>query len=64
MVGPLKEEFPELDSLKSVKRYYGTETCTIDIDKQVYKLDTAVFSPEMALKYFTKNYNELADYLK
>lgn len=60
----LKEEFPKLDSLEPVKKYYGSELCTIDIDKKAYKLDLETFKLDLIIKYFSKNYNELSDYLE
>jgi hypothetical protein len=62
--GMLKDEFPDLDSLKSLKKYYGNELCYIDVDKKVYELDTKAFSIETIFKYLTKNCNDLAEYLK
>lgn len=60
----LKDRLPNLDSLKNVKKYYGKEMCTVDIDKPVYRLNTQAFSSEMVFKYFSKNYESLSEYLK
>jgi|tagenome__1003787_1003787.scaffolds.fasta_scaffold20711543_1 hypothetical protein len=60
----LKDRLPNLDSLKSVKKHYGNEMCTVDIDKRVYQLNTQTFSSEMVFKYFSKNYESLSEYLK
>jgi hypothetical protein len=60
----IKDEFPDLDSLESVKKYYGTETCTVDISKKVSSLDEKAFSLDLVSKYFTKNHNELAQFLE
>ena len=59
----LKEEFPNIDSVENVKRYYGTELCTVDHDKKISNLDVEPFSIELIIKYFTKNYNALSEYL-
>nr|WP_259549672.1 hypothetical protein [Heyndrickxia oleronia] len=59
----LKEEFPNIDSVENVKRYYGTELCTVDHDKKISNLDVEPFGIELIIKYFTKNYNALSEYL-
>lgn len=60
----LKDEFPNLDSLENVKKYYGTELCTIDIDKKVYNPKKLSFGIELLVQNFSQTYNDLLDYLK
>ncbi|MCQ6275414.1 hypothetical protein JMM81_10630 [Bacillus sp. V3B] len=59
-----KDDLPDLDSLERVKKYYGNERCTVDIDKHVYQLNTQAFSSEIVFKYFSKNYESLSEYLR
>lgn len=58
-----KGQFPDLDSLKSVKKYYGKELCTVDVDEKAYELNVQAFNSEFVFKYFTKNYNDLSEHL-
>lgn len=60
----IKDEFPPLDSLESVKKYYGNESISIAVDKFARNVNIEAFTEETVIKYFTKNYEELSNYLK
>ena len=58
----IKEEFPPLDLVESLEKYYGNETISIAVGALARNVNVGEFTEEFIIKYFTKNYEGLKEH--